>query len=219
MTMRILMVDDHPTQLDGYKIILTYNNQGIDLDITTAYNCKSALEIITDPEVAAFDMFFLDVSLPGYPEQNLKSGEDLAYVIRQRSPQAKIVMLTSHSESFLIYNIVKKIEPNAFLVKSDFSGEDLLTAFDSVIQNQTYHSETVTASIQELLSREEYLDSYNRQIIILLAQGVKTKNLPEHLNLSMSAVEKRKSQIKDYFSIDKGSDEDIVRAARKRGFV
>lgn len=219
MTMRILMVDDHPTQLDGYKIILTYNNQGIDLDITTAYNCKSAFEIITDPDVAPFDMFFLDVSLPGYPEQNLKSGEDLAYVIRQRSPQAKIVMLTSHSESFLIYNIVKKIEPNAFLVKSDFSGEDLLTAFDSVIQNQTYHSETVTASIQELLSREEYLDSYNRQIIILLAQGVKTKNLPEHLNLSMSAVEKRKSQIKDYFSIDKGSDEDIVRAARKRGFV
>lgn len=219
MAMRILMVDDHPTQLDGYKIILAYNNQGIEIDATMAYNCKAAFEIITNPDTLAFDMVFLDLNLPGYPEELLKSGEDLAYLVKKYFPDAKIIMLTSHSESFVLYNIVKKIKPNAFLVKSDFGGEELLMAFDTVIKNETYYSETVTASIQELLSREEYLDTYNRQIITLLAQGVMTKNLPEHLNLSMSAVEKRKSQIKDYFCIEKGSDEDIVREARKLGFI
>lgn len=219
MAMRILMVDDHPTQLDGYKIILTYNNQGIEIESVLAYNCKSAFEIITDPDNGGFDMVFLDLNLPGYPEKQLKSGEDLAYLIKEYLPNTKIMMLTSHSESFLLYNIVKKIEPNAFLVKSDFSGEELLTAFDAVLNNEVYHSETVTESIRELLSREEYLDSYNRQIITLLAQGVKTKNLPEHLNLSMSAVEKRKSQIKDYFCIVRGNDEDIVTEARKMGFI
>ena len=219
MTIRILMVDDHPTQLDGYKIILTYNNQGIEIETVMAYNCKGAFDIITDPENKGFDMAFLDLNLPGYLEENLKGGEDLAYLVKKHMPMTKIVMLTSHSESFLLYNIVKKIEPNAFLVKSDFSGEELLTAFDAVLNGQTYHSETVRESIHELLSREEYLDTYNRQIITLLAQGVKTKNLPDYLNLSMSAVEKRKSQIKDYFCIEKGSDEDIVREARKLGFV
>ena len=219
MAMRILMVDDHPTQLEGYKIILKYNNQGIDVDAVMAYNCKSAFEIITNPETASFEIAFIDLSLPGYPEESLKSGEDLAFLLKRYMPNCKIVMLTSHSESFLLYNIVKKIKPDAFLIKSDFGGDELLAAFDTVLNGGTYHSETVTANIQELLSREEYLDSYNRQIITLLSQGVKTKNLPEHLNLSMSAVEKRKSQIKDYFCIEKGSDEDIVRAARNLGFV
>lgn len=219
MAMRILMVDDHPTQLDGYKIILSFNSQGIEIETTMAYNCRSAYEIITNPETEGFEMVFLDLSLPGYPEKELKSGEDLAYVVKDYFPDAKIVMLTSHSESFLLYDIVKRINPSAFMVKSDFTGDELLTAFDAVLNNQIYHSETVSASIQELLSREEYLDTYNRQIITLLAQGVKTKNLPERLNLSMSAVEKRKSQIKDYFSIEKGSDEDIVHAARKLGFI
>lgn len=216
--MRILMVDDHPTQIEGYKIILAYNNQGIEIETVMAYNCKSAFEFIKDT-AQSFDMFFLDLNLPGYPEEQIKSGEDLAYLIKEGHPNSKIVMLTSHSESFLIYNIVKKIEPNAFLVKSDFGGEELLEAFDAVLKGEVYYSETVKESIHELLSREEYLDSYNRQIITLLAQGVMTKNLPEHLNLSMSAVEKRKSQIKDYFCIQKGSDEDIVREARKLGFV
>jgi two-component system response regulator NreC len=216
--MRILMVDDHPTQLEGYKIILAYNNQRIAIESVMAYNCKTAFEIIKDA-TQSFDMFFLDLNLPGYPEEQIKSGEDLAYLVKERHPNSKIIMLTSHSESFLLYNIVRRIEPNAFLVKSDFGGEELLDAFDAVLNGQTYHSETVRESIHELLSREEYLDSYNRQIITLLAQGVKTKNLPERLNLSMSAVEKRKSQIKDYFCIEKGNDEDIVREARKLGFV
>lgn len=216
--MRILMVDDHPTQLDGYKIILAYNNQGIEIETVMAYNCKTAFEIIKDA-TQSFDMFFLDLNLPAYPEQQIKSGEDLAYLVKECHPESKIIMLTSHSESFLLYNIVRRIQPNAFLVKSDFGGEELLDAFYAVLNGQTYHSETVKESINELLCREEYLDSYNRRIITLLAQGVKTKNLPEHLNLSMSAVEKRKSQIKDYFCIEKGNDEDIVREARKLGFV
>ena len=70
-----------------------------------------------------------------------------------------------------------------------------------------------------MISSAKTLDSYNRQIIILLSQGVKTKNFHEHINLSTSAIEKRKAVIKDYFGIIKGSDEDILREARKQGLI
>jgi two-component system, NarL family, response regulator NreC len=39
------------------------------------------------------------------------------------------------------------------------------------------------------------------------------------LHLSNSAVEKRKVIIKEYFGIDKGTDEDIIREARKQGLI
>lgn len=220
MSLKVLMIDDHPTQIEGYKIILTYNNLGLEIETTTAFNCKDAFEIITDSSNSNFfDIVFLDRSMPPYLEKNIKSGEDLALLVKKHIPKSKTVMLTSHAEAFLLYNIVKKIEPDGLLVKSDFSAEELLNAFDMIMNDEVYHSETVKESIKELLSREEYLDSYNRQIITLLSQGIKTKSLPEYLNLSMSAVEKRKSQIKDYFCIEKGSDEDIVREAKRLGFI
>lgn len=213
------MIDDHPSQIEGYKIILSYNNANHEIDTVACYSCETAYKEITAQEPRIFDIVFLDRSLPPYPEKNIKSGEDLALLLRQYMPAVKIVMITSHSEAFLLYNIVKKIHPDGLLVKSDFDADELLLAFDVVLEGKTYHSETVKSSIRELLSKDEYLDSFNRQIITLLAQGIKTKSLPEHLNLSLSAVEKRKSQIKDYFCIEKGTDEDIVREARKLGFI
>ncbi|MDI1254862.1 MAG: response regulator [Flavobacterium sp.] len=217
MKQQILMIDDHPSQIEGYKIILEYNKSGHEIVVTTAYNCESAHNIIVSKE--RFDMIFIDRSLPPYPEKDIYSGEDLAVLAKKYIPKAKIVMLTSHPEAFLLYNIVKKIRPDGLLVKSDFTADELLNAFEILLKGEIYYSETVKESIKELLSTEDYLDSYNRQIITLLSQGVKTKNIPEILNLSQSAVEKRKAYIKDYFLIEKGTDEDIVREARKRGFI
>lgn len=67
--------------------------------------------------------------------------------------------------------------------------------------------------------KEVYLDTTNRRIISLLAKGIKTKNLPIHLNLSISAIDKRKAQIKEIFNIEKGTDEDILREAKKNDFI
>jgi hypothetical protein len=43
--------------------------------------------------------------------------------------------------------------------------------------------------------------------------------MPAYLGLSISAIDKRKAVIKSFFGIDKGSDEDIIKAAKKSGFV
>jgi DNA-binding NarL/FixJ family response regulator len=73
--------------------------------------------------------------------------------------------------------------------------------------------------MKELLARENYLDSINRQIIILWAQGFKNKTIGAQLGLSDSAIEKRKYKIKDFFLINKGTDEELITEARKLGFI
>ncbi|CAM3673087.1 response regulator receiver protein [Flavobacterium saliperosum S13] len=220
MAVKILFVDDHPSQILGYKTILTYNNRNLDIEATECYNCKDAFSIITDTvNPPNFDLVFLDRSMPAYEEGDIFSGEDLAVLLKKNYPDTKIVILTSHAESFIIYDIVKKVNPTGLLIKSDFSGEELLSAFDRILDGATYHSETVRKAIKELLSREDYLDSINRQIIMLISQGFKTKTIAGEINLTESAVEKRKAKIKDYFCIDKGNDEDIIREAKKLGFI
>lgn len=154
-------------------------------------------------------------------KKNINSGQDLAILAKKKFPFAKIVILTSHAEAFILYDIQTNIEPDGLLVKSDFTAEEFLRAFEVIINKEKYVSKTVKESIQEMLEVKNnvFLDENNRTIISLLAQGVLSKNLPNYINLAQSSIDKRKAQIKDYFCVKGGTDEDIVREAKKQGFV
>ncbi len=118
-----------------------------------------------------------------------------------------------------MYRILNESNPNGILVKSDFTSEEFLVAFDVIMKGENYYSTTVLNYKKQLVPGNKIFDSYNRQIIQLLSQGVKTKNIQEVLHLSKSAVDKRKAAIKEMLDIDKGTDEDILREARKRGLI
>lgn len=216
----ILIVDDHSLMIEGYKSILMFNNSDCELAVTAAKSCEEAHRIIIHKQFPGrFDLIFLDLMLPGYQQENLASGEDLARLIKKTDPLAKIVILTSKAEAIVLYHIVKKINPSGLLVKSDFTAEEFLAAFDLILAGNQYYSATVRQALQQITSEKMYLDNYNRQIITLLSQGVKTKNFPEYIPLSISAIDKRKVQIKEFLLIEKGNDEDILRAAKKAGLI
>lgn len=213
---KTLIVDDHPAMIEGYKSILGYTSHAF--EYSTAYNCESAyLAIINSRE--CFELAIIDINIPPYEAKSFESGIDVAIFFRRFSPSTKIVIITSHEEGFVIYSAVKKALPQGVLIKSDFSTHELILAIEAIISGDSYFSSSVKHYVREIGERINYLDTYNRQIISLLSKGVKTKNLPYHLNLSLSAIDKRKVQIKDLLGIQKGSDEEILDAAKKLGFI
>lgn len=216
--LKMLIIEDHPAMVEGYKSIFSSSIRHNEIAIESAYDCEAAFEIITNGQVH-FDIALIDIILPPFETQRLFSGDDVALLIKKHLPRCKIIMLTSHADSFTLYNLIKKVNPEGVLVKSDFKPDELLLAFDEVLKGDTHYSITVKQSIKMMQAKEMYLDTCNRRIIALLAKGIKTKNLPLHLNLSISAIDKRKAQIKEIFDIDKGSDEDIIREAKNNGFI
>jgi two-component system, NarL family, response regulator NreC len=217
MKVKILIIDDHPSMIEGYKVILSLNDFGYEVEVTPAYNCEMALNHI-EPN-CNFDIAFVDYNLPAFESRNLNSGIDLAKIIRKINPDTKVVFLTSHSESIVLYDIITSINPEGLLVKSDFTADELLMAFDKILRGDVYRSNTVKNNVKELLSNKVYLDDYNRQIISLLSKGIKTKSMPNYINLSMSSIEKRKANIRTFLGIEGGNDEDIINAAKKAGLV
>lgn len=216
----ILMIDDHPSIIEGYKSILSFNNLGLEIITTPAYTCASAYHSIVErPEANPFDFAFVDLSLPPYPEQQIKNGEDLALLIKNKFPLCKIVVLTSHAEAFILDSIIKNIDPIGLLVKSDFSANEFLISFEKMYKNFPYTSKTVVETTAELHQKSIFLDELNRKIITLLASGVKTKSLPDQLKISISTIDKRKAQIRHFFEIEVGTDEDIVLQAKKHGLI
>jgi len=220
--LKILMIDDHPMIIEGYQNTLQFTKKDTqELDIDIANNCDEALEYMNTSieNNIPYDVLFVDISLPASTDGTMSSGEDLAEYARENLPNAKIIILTMFNESFRIHNIIQTINPEGFLIKSDLTSSELASAFQAVLNNPPFYSGTVNSHIRKTLTSKMVVDEKNRKILYLLSQGVKTKNLASHLDISLSAVEKRKKQLKDLFLVDDGQDETLIIKARKKGFL
>ncbi len=221
---KILIIDDHPMIVEAYKNILTSTDirDTYRITIETADTCDSAIKKIKEAsEKEHYDILFLDVQLPPSSEGKIISGEGLAIFAKELLPNAKIVILTMFNENFRIQNILNTVNPDGLLIKNDITSKDFIFAFNAIVNNPPYYSTTVAKYFRDqTINQEEYLlDEINRKIIFYLSKGVKTKNLINHINLSMSAIEKRKTQIKTLFKLDKANDEALINEAKKRGFI
>ncbi len=217
----ILMVDDHPIIIEGYQnTLMATKKEDQTLVIDTANTCDAAnLLMERAADERPYDVCFFDISLPPSSDGKITSGEDLAKIAKNILPNAKIIILTMFNESYRIHSIVKEINPDGFLIKSDLTSSELAEAFHHILIDPPYYSSTVTNYLNKSVINEIYVDEVNRKILHLLAQGMKTRSLPEHINLSMSAIEKRKNQLKLLFSISDGKDESLIMEARKKGFL
>ncbi|PQV51557.1 DNA-binding NarL/FixJ family response regulator [Jejuia pallidilutea] len=216
------MIDDHPIIIEGYQNTLQFTKRDYQqLNIDIANNCDEAIEYM-DASVKLnepYNLLFVDISLPPSTDGRMNSGEDLAEYARKVLPNAKIIILTMFNESFRIHNIIKNIDPEGFLIKSDLTSSELASAFQAVLNNPPFYSGTVNSFIRKSITSDIVIDDKNRKILYLLSQGVKTKNLASHLDISLSAVEKRKKQLKELFDIEDGQDESLLNIARKKGFI
>ena len=217
----ILMVDDHPIIIEGYQnVLMTTKEEDQTLLIDTANNCDTAqLMINRASKGTPYDVCFFDISLHASEDGKYASGEDLALLAQRVIPEAKIIILTMFNESFRIHNIIKEINPDGFLIKSDLTSMELADAFQQILRFPPYYSSTVSNYIKKTISSEIYVDDINRKILHLLSQGVKTKSLSEYIPLSTSAIEKRKKQLKLLFSVSDGKDETLLQEAREKGYL
>lgn len=217
----ILMVDDHPIIIEGYQnTLMASKKENQVLQIDTANDLDTANQLLRRAaDEKPYDVCFFDISLPSSADGKMTSGEDLAKLARDLMPRAKIVILTMFNESYRVHSIIKQINPDGFLIKSDMTSSELAEAFQHILSSPPYYSSTVSNFLKKTVTTDIYVDDINRKILHLLSQGIRTVTLREHINLSMSAIEKRKRQLKLLFSVEDGKDETLIEMARKKGFI
>ena len=217
--MKILIVDDHPFIIQAYKNALEkYSQQGYDFEVIQANNCKSGYENIVESKTP-FDVAFFDISMPEYPEKGIYSGEDLADLMKKEMPGCKVILLTMHTELLKINNIIKNINPNGLIIKNDLTFDELIFAFDKIINSESYYSQTVIKLVGQAQYNNIELDAFDKQILFHLSKGVKTKDLPQYIPLSLSAIEKRKLNIREILEVKGGTDIDLINEAKTKGVI
>jgi DNA-binding NarL/FixJ family response regulator len=218
----ILLIDNHPITIEGYINILSkQENIKVAADFTVAYSCEQAYKKITDncKSHKTFEVAFVGMNLTPYKEKQIHCGIDVAILIRRNLPSCKIILLTIQSEALLVKKVIEKIDPDGFIFKNDNDSHSLLTAYKSIIGGDTYYSPSICKIHNDNTLEKLNFDAIDCHILELISKKIKTKEMPEHFNLSLSAIDKTKATIKNKLLKDKGSDKEIIEEAKKIGLI
>ncbi len=217
---KVLLVDDHPLIIEGYKMALENSAEFANiLSFTKAFNCKEAKEKIDEAIVSSshFDLIIVDFSLPSGDDFLWKNGNDIVKYLRTAMPDCMVIMITGHTEVITIYEIIKSVRPNALVSKNEITPSTLVNIIKDVFSGNSYQSPIVKHCLDEMLRTKIMYDDYNRQILVLLSKGHKLVDLENHVPLSGPTIKKRIAKMKKVF--DSADTSILIQEAIKQGFV
>jgi len=218
-TVNILIVDDHQFIIQGYKnVINLFPDKSFTFNFIEASDCKSGYDTIVNA-AQPFDIAFLDVSMPEYPEKNIHTGEDLAKLLIETMPSCKIALLTMHSESLKVQSIIEEINPVGLVIKNDLTFDSMILALTSIIQGETYYSDSVIKFLNNQQKEKVYVDVIDRQILHYLNKGINYDDITLYITISSSSVKTRKENMKDLLGISGTDDATLVAVAKDRGML
>ncbi len=217
----ILIVDDHPLNVDSYKTLLSNIESNKKAEYLLAYDCEQSYNIIKKRQLnnGTIDFAFIDVSLPPYEEKKLSSGSELAMLIREIFPNCKICIISMHKEPLWVNQIYKSVYPEGFIAKSDINYKIFPEIFKTIEKGENYFSTSIKNSQKVMIQKNINWDDNDSKILQLLADGVKTINLPDYIPLALSTIEKRKANIKKQLMLHDGTDKELVDIAKNLGFI
>ncbi len=189
---RVVIVDDHTIMRDGLQALLSSE---ADFEVVgTVSDGKAAIRAASELKP---DVIMMDLTMP-------RTGgiEAIAHIKRQH-PEIKIVALTFHKEDKYIHATLEA-GADAYVLKDD-SRTELFTALNSVLHGKSYLSPSICNRVVagylaggESGSEQpswEILTHRERQVIKLIAEGNRTKEIAAYLSLSPKTVEKHRTNL------------------------
>ena len=200
---KILIVEDNQLFREGLKSLLASNT-----DYELIAEANDGLEALRQVRKKQPDFILLDLSMPRL------SGISVIKEIKSIYPDIKILALTIHeSDEFVLQSF--DAGANGYCVK-DSSRHELQTAIRTVLEGKTYISPQVTDQVMEgylessrKLKKKTDWDTITRrerEILKLVAEGYKNRQIAELLHISLKTVEKHRANIMKKLDLHSASE-------------
>jgi DNA-binding NarL/FixJ family response regulator len=206
---RILLVDDHDLVLQGLKRIVECSLPEIK-NVCTASSGQEALQLITSQR---FNLFVLDMELPDM------SGMDIIVRIREKDPQARIIVNTMHEEIWFIKNLIQ-CSVDGILFKS-IDSTKIAEAIRRVLDGETYYcpyAEHVRAQMKRSdEGRREELTLRELDVLKRISEGKNTQEIAQELCVSTNTVDTHRRHLMD--KLDARNVADLIMTAISKGII
>jgi len=208
MAISVLIADDHLVFIDGMASLLVAEGYNV---VANAADGHEAVKLARkhQPDIAV-----LDISMPKL------NGLDAAQKILRISPDTHIIVLTMHKESAYVMSALQS-GVVGYVLKTQ-AAQDLLDAIQSVITGNVYLSPGISKSVVDAcLTKSAQLDDpltlREREVLQLIAEGQKTKQIADLLNVSVKTAESHRSRLMSKLGIHETAG--LVRYAIRRGLI
>lgn len=220
----IVIIDNHPLIVQVYKTVLRKiesSHERWSFKIEEAKSYDGALALLDKMEMRAqnIDLVFLDLHILTSRRESHLKGEDIGLNIRSRFPGAKIIIKADSKDNYQINKILRSLKPEGFLIMTDVDMEVLISAIIDVLNDPPFYSKSVLKFFWKSKGHNISLNEWDERLLYELSRGIKMKDLPEILPLSLTAIEKRKQNIKSLFGIAGGDNRQLLEKAREYGFI
>ena len=200
---RVLCVDDHPVVRDGISAII--NLQPDMMLAGAAATGGEALERFFElrPDVALVDLRLPDMS-----------GFDLIKKIRDKSPNARIIVLSSHEGDA---DIQRALEAGAQgYVAKGIVREELLATIRSVHAGKRRLPAAVAQTLAEHMA-DEPISPRELEVLSLMAAGKRNKEIASELSIAEDTVKMHVRNILSKLQVNDRTE--AVTVALRRGII
>jgi DNA-binding NarL/FixJ family response regulator len=183
MSMKLLIVDDHPLIRSGLRTLLERT-----MDTPEIHDAGDGREALDLAARVRPDIVLLDITMPGL------NGVDAARRFGTELPSCKVIIISMHNNEERVAECVRA-GAMGYLVK-DGAVSEVTAAIASVQRGEMYISKRVPAVVSKVLERTpdvtnpvQLLSARQREILQLIGEGESTKEIGYRLNLSGKTVE------------------------------
>jgi DNA-binding NarL/FixJ family response regulator len=192
MSTKILVVDDYPIFREGIRAILSKTT-----NLEVVGEAENGSIAVKKANQLQPDLILMDLMMP------IMNGTEAIRIIKQRQPLMKIIALTAQKSHDYV-QAAFEAGANGYILKEDTSNI-LVAAIESIIGGQTFLSTGVCETILSgFLGRSENarsattwcrLSVREREVMKLVAEGYKNREIAVHLSLSIKTIEKHRSSL------------------------
>jgi DNA-binding NarL/FixJ family response regulator len=211
---RIVIAEDHKILREGLKALVKSNE-----NFEIVGEAGDGIEAIRAVEKHHPDLLLLDLSMPRM------SGISVIKDIKSRLPETKILALTIHeSEDYILESFHSGLD--GYCLK-DSNSSELLMAINRVLEGKTYLSPGISDKVlvgfleeKRQLKTSTAWDSVTqreREVLKLVGEGYKNKDIADYLCISAKTVEKHRSNIMRKLNVHTSSG--LTAIAIEKGLV
>jgi len=192
LTKKIIIAEDHTILRDGLRSLLSSDEQ-----YTVVGEAADGLEAIRCIEQCSPDLILLDLSMPRM------SGASVIKEAKTRFPEVKVLALSVHdSEEYILETF--QLGADGYCTKAA-SHSELLMAIGSVLSGKRYISPDISEKVLEGFIEErktlktassgESLTQREREVLKMVGEGYKNKEISDLLCISVKTVQKHRANI------------------------